>query len=103
MAHKKSHTRNNLDPEAAIAMSNLEKIVRKRKGNPVTSVLCPDQYLSLSKDEVTNIEDLEFDVIFEQSLFKTKSKSRLNETIFDEKRFQDLILATSVKPVVIPA
>ena len=42
-----------------------------------------EQYLSLPKDEVTSIEDLEFDVKFEQSLFITKSESRLDETIFD--------------------
>jgi len=50
---------------------------------------------------VTSIEDIEFDVKFEQTLFKTKSKSCLNEVIFEEKRFQDLLLATSTKPLVI--
>jgi hypothetical protein len=52
---------------------------------------------------VTSIEDLEFDVKFEQILFRTKSESCLSETIFDEKRFQDLILAASARPLVIPA
>ena len=60
-----------------------------------------DRYLSLPKDGVTSIEDLEFDVKFEQTLFKTKSKSCLNEVIFDENRFQHLILAAYVKPIVI--
>jgi hypothetical protein len=49
-----------------------------------------------------SIEDLEFDLKFEHSLFRTRSESRLDETLFDEKRFQDLILAASVKPVVTP-
>ena len=62
-----------------------------------------DQYLSLPKYGVTSIEDLEFDVKFEQALFRTKSESCLSETIFDEKRFQDLILSTSTRPIVIPA
>jgi hypothetical protein len=66
-------------------------------------VLHLDRYFSFPKDKVTRIEDLEFDVKFEQSLFRTKYESCLNETIFDEKRFQDLILATYFKPVVIPA
>jgi hypothetical protein len=83
-------------------VSDPENIVHKRKENPVTPVLHPDRYLSFPKDGVTSIEDLEFDVKFEQSLFRTKSESRLNETIFDEKRFQDLILAVSVRPVVTP-
>jgi hypothetical protein len=50
---------------------------------------------------VTSIEDLDFDLKFEQTLFITKSESCLNEIIFDEKRFQYLILAASTKPLVI--
>ena len=52
---------------------------------------------------MTSIEDLEFDIKFEKILFKTKSESCLRETIFDEKRFQDLILAMSSRPIVTPA
>jgi hypothetical protein len=52
---------------------------------------------------VTSIEDLDFDANFEQALFRTKFESCLKETIFDEKRFQDLILSTSTRPIVIPA
>jgi hypothetical protein len=103
LAPKKVHTRRNPDPEAAIPVSDPEKLVRRRKERPVTPVLHPDRYLSFPRDGLTSIEDLVFDVKFEQSLFRTKSESCLNETIFDEKRFQDLVLAASVKPVVTPA
>jgi hypothetical protein len=48
-----------------------------------------------------SIEYLEFDVKFEQTLFKTKSESCLSKAIFDKKRFQDFILAASAKPIVI--
>jgi hypothetical protein len=82
-------------------VSDPEKIVHKRKENPISPVLCLDRYLSLPKDGVTSIEDLDFDLKFEQTLFRTKSESCLNEIIFDEKRFQDLILAASTKPLVI--
>jgi hypothetical protein len=93
LAPKKIHTRSNPDPEATIPVSDPEKLVRKRKERPVTPVLRPDRYLSFPKDRVTSLEDLEFDVKFEQALFRTKSESCLSETIFDKKRFQDLILA----------
>jgi len=53
------------------------------------------------KDGVKSIEDLDFEIKFEQTLFRTKSESKLNEIIFDEKRFQDLIFATCIKPLVI--
>jgi hypothetical protein len=40
-------------------------------------------------------------VKFEQALLRTKSESYLSETIFDKKRFQDLVLAASSRPIVI--
>jgi hypothetical protein len=64
-------------------------------------VFCLHQYLSLPTDGVESIEDLEFDVKFEQTLFRTKSESYLSVVIFDEQRFRDLILATSARPIVI--
>jgi hypothetical protein len=79
-----------------------ENILHKRKERPISQVLCLDRYLSFPKDGVTSIEDLDFDLKFEQTLFRTKSESCLNEIIFDKKRFQDLILASSIKPLVIP-
>jgi len=70
LAPKKIHTRSNPDPKAAILVSDPEKLVRKRKEKPVTPVLHPNRYLSLPKDGVTSLEDLEFDVKFEQALSK---------------------------------
>jgi hypothetical protein len=82
-------------------VSDPEKLVHERKEKQIIPILCLDRYLSLPKDGVTSIEDLDFDVKFEQNLFKTKSESCLNEVIFEERRFQDLILAASAKPIVI--
>jgi hypothetical protein len=82
-------------------VSDPEKIVHKRNEKQIRPVLSLDIYLSFPKDGVTSIEDLDFDVKFEQTLFRTKSESCLNEVIFDKKRFQDLILAASTKPIVI--
>ena len=64
--------------------------------------MCLDIYLSFPKDGMKSIEDLDFDLKFEQTLFRTKFESSLNEIIFDEKSFQDLISTASIKPVVIP-
>ena len=82
-------------------MFDPKKIVHKRKENPISPVLCLDIYLSFPKDGVISIEDPDFDLKFEQTLFRTKSKSCVKEIIFDEKRFQDLISAASTKPLVI--
>jgi hypothetical protein len=51
---------------------------------------------------VTSIEDLYFDLKIEQTLFRTKYESCFNKIIFDKKRFQDLFLAASTKPLMIP-
>jgi hypothetical protein len=59
-------------------MSDPEKIVHKRKENPISPVLCLDRYLSFPKDGVKSIEDLDFDSKFEQTMFRTKPKSCLN-------------------------
>jgi hypothetical protein len=101
MAPKRIHSRRNPDPEVVIPVSDPEKIVHKRKEKKISPVLCLDRYLSLPKDGVTSIEDLDFDVKFEQTLFRTKYESCLNEIIFDKKRFQYLILVSSAKPLVI--
>jgi hypothetical protein len=102
MAPKRIHTRRNLDPEAIILVSDPEKIVHKRKEMPISPVFCLDRNLSLPKYGVKIIEDLDFDLKFEQTLFRTRSKSNLSEIIFDEKRFQYLISVASIKPPMIP-
>ena len=55
----------------------------------------------MPKDGIKRIEDLDFDLKFEQTLFRTRSESNLNEIIFNEKRVQDLISSSSIRPVVI--
>ena len=101
MAPKRIHTRRNPDPEAAIPVFDLEKIVHKRKERPIIPSFHLYRYLSLPKYGVTRIENLEFDVKFEQTLFKTKYESCLNKFIFDKKRFQDLILHAYTKTIMI--
>jgi hypothetical protein len=101
MAPKRTHTRRNLDLEAMILVFDSEKIVHKRKENPISTVSCLDIYLSFPKDGLKSIEDLDFDLKFEQTMFRIKSESCLNEIIFDEKRFQYLVLVASTKPLVI--
>jgi hypothetical protein len=62
-----------------------------------------DKNLSLPKDGVKSIDDLDFDVKFEQSLFRSRSESSLNGFLFDEKKFQSLISVVPIQTVVIPS
>ena len=50
-----------------------------------------------------SIDDLDFDIKFEQSLFRSRSESNLNEVLFDEKKFQSLIYIVPNKIVFIPS
>jgi hypothetical protein len=91
LAPKKVYTRANPDPEPATSVSDPENILHKRKEKITDSVYYLDMNLSLPKDEVKNIDDLDFDLLFEQTLFISISESYLNEIIFDGKKFQSLI------------
>jgi hypothetical protein len=61
-----------------------------------------DRKLSLPKDGVQRIDNLDFDTLFEQTLFRSKSETYLDEIVFNEKRFQSLIPNKIPQVVVIP-
>jgi hypothetical protein len=82
-------------------MSDPEKILHKRKERITDSVCYLDRNLSLPKDRVKIIDDLEFDLLFKQTLFRSKLESCLNEIIFNEKKFQSLIPTNPPQDAVI--
>jgi hypothetical protein len=84
-------------------VSDPEKLLHKRKERVVDSGIFLDINLSLPKDGVKSIDDLDFDIKFEQSLFRSRSESNLNEVLFDEKKFQSLISTVPNQIVVIPS
>jgi hypothetical protein len=79
-----------------------KKLLQKRKEKITDPIYYLDINLSLPKDEVKSIDDLDFDLLFEQTLFRSRSKSYFNEIIFDEKKFQTLISTNPTQTVVIP-
>jgi hypothetical protein len=75
-----------------------------------------DRSSSLSKDGTQSTDDLEFDAFFEQTLFRSKSETNLDEIVFDQKRFQALVsnnipqilnlpraMAAKFSPLIFPA
>jgi hypothetical protein len=46
---------------------------------------------------VKSIDDLDFNLKFEQTFFRSRSKFNLNEIIFDEKKFQTLTSTTPIQ------
>jgi hypothetical protein len=68
-------------------VSDPEKLLHKRKEKVFDSGIFLDINLSFPKDRVKSIDDLDFDIKFEQTLFRSRSESNLNEVLFDEKNF----------------
>jgi hypothetical protein len=68
-----------------------EKIMRKTREKASDPFYYLDIIRSLPKDEVQSINELEFDTLFEKTLFRSKLKTNLDEIVFDQKRFQALI------------
>jgi hypothetical protein len=78
-----------------------EKLLHKRKERVVDSGIFLDINLSFPKYGVKSIDDLGFDIKFEQNLFISKLESNLKEVMFDEKKFQFLISTVPIQTVVI--
>jgi hypothetical protein len=93
-----------------------EKILCRTREKASDPFYYLDRSLSLPKDGVQSIDDLEFDELFEQTLFRSKSETSLDEIVFDQKRFQALIsnnipqipnppraMAARFSPLILPA
>ena len=97
-------------------MYNPEKILHKTKEQALDPFYYLDISLSLPKDDAQSIDDLEFNTLFEQTLFRSKSKTSLNKIVFYQKRFQALVsnnipqipnppraMTTKFTPLIMPA
>jgi hypothetical protein len=69
-----------------------EKLLHKRKEKESDSGIVLDGNLSLLKDEVKSIDDLDFDINFEHTLFKSRSKSYLIEFYLMRRNFNPSLL-----------
>jgi hypothetical protein len=81
----------NPDPNPFEPIYDPEKILRKTKEKVPDPFFFLDISLSLPKEGVQIIDDLDFDTIFEQTLFRSKSETSLDKTVFDPMKFQSLV------------
>jgi hypothetical protein len=68
-----------------------EKILRKAREKVSDPFYYLDRIMSLPKDNVQRIDDLEFDAFFEKNLFRSKSETSLDKTVFEPKKIQALV------------
>ena len=83
MTPKKIYTRRNPNPNPILELvEDPEKLLRKKKAQNGTCISL-NKLVSLPKEGVICVEDLEFDEKFELSLFKSKSYSNLTQIVFN--------------------
>ena len=92
MSPKKIYMRKNLDPNPISKLVEYpERFLRKKKIQVDIGISLVDGSISLPKEGVIGVEDLEFEEKFEQSLFRPKSDSNLSQIVFDLERFNTFI------------
>jgi hypothetical protein len=62
-----------------------EKILHRTREQVPNLFYYLDKTLSLPRGGVQNIDDLEFDELFEQTLFRSKLETNFDETVFDSE------------------
>ena len=80
---KKIYTRKNLDPNPISKLvDDPKRLLRNKKIQVDIGIPLIDRSISLPKEGVISVEDLEFDEKFELSLFISKSNLDLNQIVF---------------------
>jgi hypothetical protein len=85
------YTRVNHDPNPVEPVCDPKKFLRKTREEALDPFYYLDKILSLPKDNVQSIDDLDFDTLFEQTLLRSMSKNSLDNIVFNQKRFQAMI------------
>jgi hypothetical protein len=88
MAPKRVFTRSHPNPEPAIATDNPERLLMKKNTAEVSRSHIPLMRSPSLPEKLVSFQDLEFDISFQQSLFRTKSDSFFSETALDQMIFQ---------------
>jgi len=84
LAPKIIHTRSNLDPEPPNILDDPEKILRKIRLAESQGSNSPLSRENSLPENLNTIQDIQFDLPFEHSLFKTKYESCVDQTVIDE-------------------
>ena len=68
-----------------------ERILRKKKNKIDSSIPLISRSVSFPKEGVISVDDLQLDIKFEHSLFRSKSNSDLSQIIFYQEIFNTYI------------
>jgi hypothetical protein len=101
MAPKRAYTRSHPDPEPVIEKDNPEQLLKKKTIVEGSVRHNPLQKSPSLPEDLVSIKDLNFDIFFEQSMFKTKSDRFVAETVLDPTVLQPQtpeVLSPTAKP-----
>ena len=84
MASRKTYyTRSNLDPKPVVIVDDLDQIGKKKKQTEnLEAEISLIRVISLPS-ELESLQDIDFDLKFEHSLFQSKSENDLKTTVVD--------------------
>jgi hypothetical protein len=88
LAPKRIFTRSHPNPEPATAIDNPEKLPRKKIVTEGSGSHSPFHISPSLLEKLVALQDLEFDIPFEQILFRTKSDSFVSEIVLDQTILQ---------------
>ena len=86
MAPRRIYTRSNPDPDPLKVVEDPKRILRKKKSKIDSGIPLISRSVSLLKEGVISVDDLQFDIKFEHSLFRSKLDSYLSQIVFYQER-----------------
>lgn len=99
MAHRGVYTRRNLDHNPPQILSSPEMLFRRRRRFPKKLGVVHLWRPCLVPKKVDYNDNIQFDIKFEQTLFRSKYESNVSDTIFDETRFKTFIPSSASQEV----
>jgi hypothetical protein len=88
MSPTRVYTRSHPNPNPATTVDDLEKLLRKKNIVEGYGSHNPLHMSNSLPEKLVSIQDIEFDISFEQILFRTKSDSFVSETNLDQTILQ---------------
>lgn len=96
LAFKKIHTRSHPVPDPPEVVSDPEKLLRKKRFEEGEASNNPLERSYTLLDSIVTVEDIDYDLPFGQSIFRSKSKSFVCKTIIDESKIKPYIPSQNI-------
>ena len=93
------YTRSNPDPKLVVIVDNPDRIGKKKQREDLDAKVSLLRVNSLPQ-KVVSLQDIEFDLEFEHSLFRNKSESDLNNIVIDPGFISSLEIKKEIQALI---